>query len=103
MIPALLALSASVLVQRVRPRALRWSLVALLVATGLAHDATGWLRGRAVFELPYFTYLQSITRPHCIAAGLPYREESPFEAVASVTRHLRQIASDAGASSAAGV
>lgn len=63
-IPVLLALSASVLVQRVRPRALRWSLVALLVATGLAHDATGWLRGRAVFELPYFTYLQSITRPY---------------------------------------
>ena len=36
--------------------------------------------------------LQAITRPRCFAAGLTYREETPSQAFASVTRHIRKIA-----------
>jgi len=36
--------------------------------------------------------LQAIARPRCLAAGLPYREETPGQALASVTRHVSRIA-----------
>ena len=37
---------------------------------------------------------QGIARRHCGAAGLPYHEETPVRALASVTRHVQRIARD---------
>ena len=64
LIPPLLVLFAALLVGRVRPRALRWGLIALVVTTNLAHDVTGWARGRAPVELHHLRFLRSITRPY---------------------------------------
>jgi fatty acid desaturase len=36
--------------------------------------------------------LQAIARPRCLALGLPYHEETPGQALASVTRHVSRIA-----------
>jgi fatty acid desaturase len=35
--------------------------------------------------------LQAIARPRCLAAGLPYHEETPGQALVSVTRHVSRI------------
>ena len=42
--------------------------------------------------------LQAIVRPRCLAAGLPYREETPRQALASVTRHVSRIGGLGGSS-----
>ena len=36
--------------------------------------------------------LQAIARPRCLAAGLSYREETPGQALAAITRHVSRIA-----------
>jgi fatty acid desaturase len=41
---------------------------------------------------PRLRELQTIARPLCHEAGLPYREEGLGEAIASITRHVRDIA-----------
>ena len=45
---------------------------------------------------PRLRELRAIARPVCLEAGLPYQEEGFREALASITRHVRDIARQFG-------
>ncbi len=61
-----------------------------------------WLFGGLNFQIehhlapdcpgPHLRELRAIAHPLCVDAGLPYREEEFRQALASVTRHVRDIA-----------
>jgi fatty acid desaturase len=70
------------------------------------HPALDFLFGGLNFQIehhlvpecpgPRLRALQSLARPRCCAIGLPYQEEGPIQALASVTRHLGRIAREHG-------